>query len=83
MPFGYDLVSGAYRGIAVPNSTPEATRVKLSEMIQELNADPDFREKMENDGMALLDINVSEYDAFIKKMSGVYLSAAREGGIIK
>jgi len=80
---GYDLVSGAYRGIAVPNSTPEATRVELSEMIQELNADPDFRKKMENDGMALLDINVSEYDAFIKKMSVVYLSAAREGGIIK
>ena len=80
---GYDLVSGAYRGIAVPNSTPEATRVKLSGMIQELNADPDFRKKMENDGMALLDINVSEYDAFIKKMSVVYLSAAREGGIIK
>jgi len=80
---GYDLVSGAYRGIAVPKSTPEATRVKLSEMIQELNADPEFREKMENDGMALLDINVSEYDAFIKKMSDIYLDAAREGGIIK
>jgi tripartite-type tricarboxylate transporter receptor subunit TctC len=80
---GYDLVSGAYRGIAVPKSTPEATQVKLSEMIQELNADPEFRKKMENDGMALLDINVSEYDAFIEKMSDIYLSAAREGGIIK
>jgi len=80
---GYDLVSGAYRGIAVPKSTPEAMQVKLSEMIGELNADPEFRKKMENDGMALLDINVSEYDAFIKKMSDVYLSAAREGGIIK
>lgn len=80
---GYDLVSGAYRGIAVPKSTPEATRTKLSEMIKEINADPEFRKKMENDGMALLDIDASEYGAFIKKMSGVYLDAAREGGIIK
>ncbi len=80
---GYDLVSGAYRGIAVPKSTPKATQQKLSDMIKEINADPEFRKKMENDGMALLDIGVSEYDAFIKKMSGIYLEAAREGGIIK
>ena len=80
---GYDLVSGAYRGIAVPKSTPEAIQQKLSDMIRGINADPEFRKKMENDGMALLDIGVSEYDAFIKNMSGVYLDAAREGGIIK
>ncbi len=80
---GYDLVSGAYRGIAVPKSTPKAIRAKLSKLIQEINADPEFRKKMENDGMALLDIDVSKYDAFIKKMSEIYLSAAKEGGIIK
>ena len=80
---GFDLVSGAYRGIAVPKSTPDDIRTKLSEMIKEINADPEFRKKMENDGMALLDIDASEYDAFIKKMSAIYLDAAREGGIIK
>jgi tripartite-type tricarboxylate transporter receptor subunit TctC len=80
---GFDLVSGAYRGIAVPKSTPAAIQQKLSDMIREINADPEFRKKMENDGMALLDIGVSEYDDFIKKMTGVYLDAAREGGIIK
>ncbi len=80
---GYNLVSGAYRGIAVPKSTPEAIRTKLSAMIQEINADPEFQKKMENDGMAMLNVDASEYDAFIKKMTGIYLDAAREGGIIK
>jgi len=80
---GYDLVSGAYRGIAVPNSTPQEIQSKLSDMIKAVNADPEFREKMENDGMALLDINLSEYEAFINEMSVVYLDAAREGGIIE
>ncbi len=80
---GFDLVSGAYRGIAVPKSTPEAVRVKLSEMIGEINADPEFRKRMENDGMALLDVDYAGIDAFIDEMKGVYGKAAREAGIIK
>lgn len=80
---GFDLVSGAYRGIAVPKSTPEAIRVKLSKMIGEINADPEFRKRMENDGMALLDVGYAEYPAFIEKMTKVYLEAAREAGIIQ
>jgi len=80
---GFDLVSGAYRGIAVPKSTPEAVRVKLSEMIGEINADPEFRKRMENDGMALLDVNYAGMNAFIEEMKGVYGKAAREAGILK
>ncbi|MGB5254339.1 MAG: tripartite tricarboxylate transporter substrate binding protein [Sedimenticolaceae bacterium] len=80
---GFDLVSGAYRGIAVPKSTPEAVRVKLSEMIGEINADPEFRKRMENDGMALLDVDYAGMPAFMKEMVAVYTEAAREAGIIK
>jgi tripartite-type tricarboxylate transporter receptor subunit TctC len=80
---GFDLVSGAYRGIAVPKSTPKDIQVKLSDMIKELNADPAFRKKMENDGMSLLDIDVNGYDAFIEKMTVVYKKAAQEAGVIK
>jgi len=80
---GFNLVSGAYRGIAVPKSTPEAVRVKLSEMIGEINADPEFRKRMENDGMALLDVNYAGMNAFIEEMKGVYGKAAREAGILK
>ncbi len=80
---GFDLVSGAYRGIAVPKSTPEPIRQQLSKMIGEINADPEFRSRMENDGMALLDVDYAGYPAFIKEMEGIYLKAAREANIIK
>ena len=80
---GFDLVSGAYRGIAVPKDTPKELQQKLSDMIGKINADPAFKEKMENDGMALLDIDKDEYPAFIDKMTDVYLNAAREGGILQ
>ncbi len=80
---GFDLVSGAYRGIAVPKSTPEPIRQQLSKMIGEINADPEFRSRMENDGMALLDVDYQGYPAFIKKMEDIYLKAAREANIIK
>lgn len=80
---GFDLVSGAYRGIAVPKSTPEEIRVKLSSMIGEINADPEFQKRMENDGMALLDIDYAGMQAFIDKMKEVYGKAAREAGVVK
>lgn len=79
---GFDLVSGAYRGIAVPKSTPEAVRVKLSEMIGEINADPEFQKRMENDGMALLDIDYAGMNAFMEKMKDVYGKAAQEAGVL-
>jgi len=80
---GFDLVSGAYRGIAVPKSTPEPIRQQLSKMIGEINADPEFRSRMENDGMALLDVDYAGYQDFIKKMSDIYIEAAREAKIIQ
>ncbi len=80
---GFDLVSGAYRGIAVPKSTPEPVRVKLSEMIGEINADPEFRQRMENDGMALLDVDYAGMNAFMEEMKAVYGKAAREAGVLK
>jgi tripartite-type tricarboxylate transporter receptor subunit TctC len=80
---GFDLVSGAYRGIAVPKSTPEATRVKLSEMIAEINADPEFRKRMENDGMALLNVGYADMQAFIDEKKAVYGKAARDAGVVK
>ena len=80
---GYDLVSGAYRGIAVPKSTPAPIQRQLSDMIAQINADADFRRRMENDGMALLDVDYTAYPDFIARQSEIYLEAAREGGVIE
>lgn len=79
---GYDIVSGAYRGIAVPKSAPEEIRVRLSEMIAQINADPEFRARMENDGMALLDVDYRGMDAFIAEKTRLYTETARKAGVI-
>lgn len=80
---GFDLVSGAYRGIAVPKSTPEPIRKKLSGMIAQINADPEFRKRMENDGMALLDVGYADYGTFVEDKAKAYINAARGAGVIK
>lgn len=79
---GFDIVSGAYRGIAVPKSTPEAIRQKLSDMIAEINADQAFRKKMEADGMALIDVSYQEYDDFIERLSEIYITVAKQSGVL-
>ena len=81
---GYDLVSGAYRGIAVPKKTPEAIKIKLAGMIDEINNDPAFQKKMLDNGFALSFVKYgAEMDAFMAEKAAVYEKAAREGGIIK
>ena len=80
---GYDLVSGAYRGIAVPKSASEETRRRLSDMIRDINADPDFRRKMENDGMAIIDVDYAGMDAFMAQKTEEYVQAARAAGVIE
>lgn len=80
---GYDLVSGAYRGIAVPNSAPESIRKRVSEIIKTINASPEFRKKMENDGMALLDVGYEEMDAFIAEKTDEYVKAAQAAKVIE
>ncbi|MDC0949094.1 tripartite tricarboxylate transporter substrate binding protein [Gammaproteobacteria bacterium] len=81
---GYDLVSGAYRGIAVPKSASEAVRQQVSDAIAAVNADPDFQQKMLDGGFALLDVAYGEaMDAFMAEKSVGYLDAARAAGIIE
>lgn len=80
---GFDLVSGAYRGVAVPKSTPEPVRQRLSEMIAEINADAEFRKRMERDGMALLDVPYDKMAGFMAEKTAEYEKAAREAGVIK
>ena len=51
---GFDMVSGAYRGIAVPNTAPQAVRRQVSDAIGAINADPQFRQRMLTAALRLL-----------------------------
>lgn len=81
---GFEIVSGAYRGIAVPKSTPENIRQDISKSIRAVNGDPEYRQKMSNAGFAVVDIGYGPaIDLFMKQKKADYLSSAKEAGILK
>ncbi|MEQ8824229.1 MAG: tripartite tricarboxylate transporter substrate binding protein [Filomicrobium sp.] len=80
---GFDIVSGAYRGIAVPKGTPDDVKKKLSDMIGKINADPEFRKTMEADGFALIDVGSDKYADFIAEKTKGYVEAAKAAGVLK
>ena len=80
---GYDIVSGAYRGIAVPKGTPDDVKKQLSDAIGKINADPEFRKKMESDGFALIDVPADKYSDFIAEKTKGYIAAAKAAGVLK
>jgi tripartite-type tricarboxylate transporter receptor subunit TctC len=80
---GYDIVGGAYRGIAVPDATPEELRQKWSDMIGEINADAEFQKKMLDGGFALIDIPYSEMEEFMANRKATYIEAATSAGILQ
>lgn len=80
---GYDLVGGAYRGLSVPKSTPEALRKKISDIISKINKNPAFVKKMEAGGFVLTDIPYDKMNDFVNKMTKEYTAGAKTLGIIK
>ncbi|MEZ5653090.1 MAG: tripartite tricarboxylate transporter substrate binding protein [Burkholderiaceae bacterium] len=80
---GYDLVGGAYRGVAVPKSTPADVQAKLAGVLAKINADPDFIRKMEDGGFAMLDVGPDKMAAFMAEQKAHYGALAREMGIVK
>jgi tripartite-type tricarboxylate transporter receptor subunit TctC len=75
---GIDMVGGAYRGIAVPASTPEEIRQQLSDVIGKINANPDFRKRMENDGYALIDVPYEDMSQFMADRKATYEEVAKQ-----
>ncbi|MBC8023064.1 MAG: tripartite tricarboxylate transporter substrate binding protein [Burkholderiales bacterium] len=80
---GIDWVDGAYRGVGVPKSTPEDIRRRVSEMFSEIGRDPDFRRKMTEQGLEIVDITYDKMPAFIEDRKKAYLEAARLLGLAK
>ncbi len=78
---GYDLVSGAYRGVAVPKDTPEDLRQQISDVIGKINADPDFQQQMQDAGYVVTDIPYSEVDDFMAETEADLEGAAKLLGI--
>jgi tripartite-type tricarboxylate transporter receptor subunit TctC len=80
---GFDLVSGAYRGIAVPKSTPKARQKEVSDLIGRINKDPEFIKAMEEKGFAMVDVPVEKMDEFMAARQKELEGIATEMGIKK
>ena len=80
---GIDWVDGAYRGIGVPKSTPEEMRKRISDMFAEINRDPEFRQKMTEQGLEIVDITYDKMPAFIEERRRGYMEAAKLLGLAK
>jgi len=80
---GYDLVGGAYRGIAVPKSTPRQIKQQVSDLIGKINKTPEFVAKMEAAGFAMLDIDLARTAEFMARKKSEYEALAKEMGIVR
>jgi tripartite-type tricarboxylate transporter receptor subunit TctC len=79
---GYDMVSGVYRGIAVPQATPEEVRKQVSDVFDQVNHDPQFREQMTKEGFVVVDIGYDEMPAFLDKLRTEYTELAQNLGMV-
>ncbi|GFE67048.1 Bug family tripartite tricarboxylate transporter substrate binding protein [Litoreibacter roseus] len=72
---GFDHVGGAYRGVAVPAGTPAAVQQQLSDVIGQVNANPEFQRQMTEAGYQVVDIPLANVPAFIEERQGAYAPA--------
>ena len=79
---GIDFVGGAYRGVAVPKSTPVPLREKISKIFAEINANPKLRHDAENLGFAPIDVPYADVAKFIEDKRLEFLKLAKEAGIV-
>jgi tripartite-type tricarboxylate transporter receptor subunit TctC len=80
---GFKWVDGAYRGVAVPKSTPLEVQKRVSDMMAALNKDPQILKWMLDGGYEVVDIPYDKNTAFMKERSPEYLEIAKGMGLLK
>lgn len=69
---GYDIVEGAYRGVAVPPGTPDEIVETLAEAFAEINDDPDLQAEFEELGFVMENYGPEEAAEFTQQRKVVY-----------
>jgi len=80
---GYNIVSGAYRGYALPKSASKATVKKWSDRIMKINSDPAFIKQMEDNAFVVVNIGHKDVKKFMKQQQKANKAIAKELGLIK
>jgi len=79
---GYDVVEGAYRGVAAPPGTPDDVVKILADAFEKVHKDPDVKKKMDQNGfkteflgpeasLALVKKKMVEYEAIMKALGRI------------
>jgi len=71
---GYDWTGGAFRGIAVPKSTPAEVVKQLSDHIDTVNKDPEFIKMMTEAGFAVINVDSDQMKEFMEEKKARYTS---------
>jgi tripartite-type tricarboxylate transporter receptor subunit TctC len=80
---GYRWVDGAYRGVAVPKSTPRDAQKKVSDMMAALNKEPQILKWMRDGGFEVVDIPYDRNVEFMKERGKDYMEIAKHMGLVK
>ena len=79
---GYDIVEGAYRGVAAPPGTPDEIVKVLADAFEKVMKDPDVKKKMDQNGfktefmgpeasLALVKKKMVEYEVIMKQLGRI------------
>jgi tripartite-type tricarboxylate transporter receptor subunit TctC len=80
---GFNWVDGAYRGVAVPKSTPRDIQKRLSDIMYDLNQDPVMRKQLTDGGYDVIDVTLDKMPAFLAEKSRAYIEDAKAAGLLK
>ena len=80
---GYDIVEGAYRGVAAPPGTPDAIVKILADAFDKTMKDPDVKKKMDQNGFKTEFMGPEASLALVKKKTAEYEVIMKELGRVK
>jgi tripartite-type tricarboxylate transporter receptor subunit TctC len=80
---GYDVVEGAYRGVAAPPGTPDEIVKVLADAFEKVMKDPEVRKKMDANAFKTEFLGPEESLALVKKKMVEYEAIMKELGRIK
>ena len=80
---GFEMVGGAYRGVAVPKSTPEDVRKAASDLLERINRDPAHIKMMEDGGFAMTYVGYGDMAGWMAKQAAYYGEIAKQLGASK
>lgn len=80
---GYDVVEGAYRGVAAPPGTPDSVMKVLEKAFEKVTNNPELVDKMEKLGFVIENMGIEESAKFIQNRTTYYRKLLLEVGRLK